>query len=163
MVIRCLTSTRGTADTEYSSNIFVQFRFSLDMVKDDWTQAQVLQARNCHLIFVQFIFSFDMVKDDWIPLSDTADHNTHLNYFLHFRFSLHMVKDDWTPPRYWRPEYSPKCILYISVLACTWWKDDCPLLRYCRPEYHLHFFLSLDIRLDMVKDNWSSPRYCRPE
>ena len=128
-----------------------------------------------------------------------------------------MVKDDWPPPRYCRLEChliflssdlawtwwkmielhpqvlqtrnSPKVFLH-SDIAWTWWKmielhpgtadqnitsnfytfrfsldmvkDDWPPPRYCRPEYHLKCF-KFRFSLDMVKDDWTPPRYCRPE
>ena len=36
----------GTADQKLTPKTLLQFRFYLDMVKDDWTATQVLQTRN---------------------------------------------------------------------------------------------------------------------
>ena len=103
----------------FSLHGWLNFRFSLDMVKDDWLHSQVLQTRISPNFFI-FRFSLDMVKDDW-SLPRYCRPEYHLIFFK-FRFSLDMVKDDWTPPRYCRPEYHLKCFNFRFSLDMV--KDD---------------------------------------
>ena len=98
--------------------MFFKFRFSLDMVKDDWTPLRYCRPEY-HIKCFTFRFSLDMVKDDWLtPRYCRLEY--HLKFFK-FRFSLDMVKDDWTPPWYCRPETHLKFFLH-SDIAWKWWK-----------------------------------------
>ena len=68
------------------------FRFSHDMVKDDWPpSSQVLQTRKLPRIF-RLRFGLCMIIGDWLPRYCIPE--SHLNVFKS-RFSQPMMKDDW--------------------------------------------------------------------
>ena len=180
-----------------------KFRFSFDMVKDDWPPLDCWPES--HLKFVssdlawtwwtmsnpprlltrlspkicKFRFSFDMVKDDWPPLDCWPE--SHLKFvssdlawtwwtmsnpprlltrlspkICKFRFSFDMVKDDWPPLDCW-PESHLKFV--SSDLAWTWWKMSNPprLLTRLSPK-----ICKFRFSFDMVKDDWP-PLDCWPE
>ena len=133
----------------------------MDMVKDDWPSPRYCRAETAHL---KFFYSSDSTWTWWKMIdasqilqttispeiflnsdlawtwerwlnstSGTADQNTHLTLFLHFRFNL---------------AHSKRWLTSTHVL---------------QNRSSSNFFTKFRYDLDMVKDDWFTPRYCRLE
>ena len=125
----------GTSNQNITSNFI--FRFSLDMVKDDWSPPWYCRP-GYHLKCFKFRFNLDMVKDEGTPPRYCRP-EYHLKCF-NFRFSLDMVKDHWTPPWYSRPEYHLKCFIFRFRLDIM--KDDWPPSSTADQKLTSHFLHS---------------------